>query len=371
MIRRALEYCAATLRGLIRTQPRQAIMTLLRNATFWGLLLLLSITSQLISSSVLGDGFRGLTLDAAHVVSKLPAPLVDIIVVIIDDRSFQGLFGSKSPYDRQAIRGLLADIQSGDPLLVGLGVELTRPVRFPEHIVWAWGSRSLLGEHPDATPFDGAVVGVPLLLRGRDGVIRRYSETVEIDGHRRATFVSALASQACARAPQRWSGCNNLSSSSERLIAYAPNPDHIARIPAWRLHQFAKSDAWKNSSPLKGKIVLVGGTYIETNDSLITPVGWQPSVYITAQALATELDGTVLREVGPLALFCVKIFAGALVAVLAATLTARASVVLHLVIVPVCAVIFAAAALSVNVWIDVAPVLMAGFVHQWYHDLAE
>jgi CHASE2 domain-containing sensor protein len=95
----------------------------------------------------------------------------------------------------------------------------------------------------------------------------------------------------------------------------------------------------------------------------------QSGVYINAQALASELQGYALREVSEGWLLAAKVLAGILMALVAAIMPSRVSVYLHVIIVPASALIAAFLAASINYWLDFVPVLMAGFIDQWYHDL--
>ena len=141
-------------------------------------------------------------------------------------------------------------------------------------------------------------------------------------------------------------------------------------MPAWRVLEMGEAGAWHKSQLLRGKIVLVGGTWHESRDEHVTPAGAQHGVYVQAQSVATALESSGLREPNHYVLILAKLVAGIIVGILAAMLSSRWSVFLHLIIVPVAAVGTAVIAVTANYWIDFVPVLMSGFIHQWFHDVS-
>ncbi len=68
------------------------------------------------------------------------------------------------------------------------------------------------------------------------------------------------------------------------------------RMYVHQLRQAAKSEAWSTNSPLKGKIVLLGGMYHAARDSYSTPHGPRYGVELIAQALATEFAVAAFRS---------------------------------------------------------------------------
>jgi len=217
--------------------------------------------------------------------------------------------------------------------------------------------------------FEGSLYGVALLHRGRDGVVRRYGKTTVLNGRPELTLVSAVMREACMRHPDRWDGCSE-QVEEPSLIRYARSVDAVARLPAWSVLEVGKTKHWQAGDLLRDKIVLIGGTWTEARDMHVTPMGDQPGVYVQVQSIATALDGGGLQEPGHFTLFLAKLVAGIVVGVLAAILSSRWSVFLHLVIVPGAALCAAAVAVTANYWIDFVPVLMSGFIHQWYHDMS-
>lgn len=365
--------------SIVVDQPLRAIATLLKSRGFWVLLLAMTAITQLIAESRLADGLRGAGLDTALSFGEASPALADIVIVEIDDVSFRRLFAGKLPLDRHVLAKLLQTVRAGRPALTVLDLELMEPLGLDplphrdapaSPVVWSAGTRRDSQGVSNLAAFAATSFGVPYLLQSRDGVYRRYSSTTWIDGRQHPTLIGAAVSQACALQPQRWRSCKNSRRPESALIRFAPKPEAIAHVPAWRVLEMAATPAWQAGSTVRNKIVVVGGTYQESRDSHPTPLRMQAGAYIMAQAMATELDAAGLREPGALILIVAKLAAGVLLAMLAATLSSRWSVYLHLLIVPTAAFATAAIAVTVDYWIDFVPVLMSGFIHQWHHDVS-
>ena len=365
----------------VRKHPLQHIRALLSSKQFWGILLTLTVLSQLLAQSRLADGLRGASLDTAARFGTAPSELSDIIVVEIDDETYQTQFDKQLPLNRERLSTLINHLQEAGAAVIGFDMESAGPlpVSGAANVVWAAGLRRTDRNTSNLHAFSGTHFGVARVLRGRDGIVRRYALSTEVDGQSYPTLTAQMARQACLRQPDRWPACTGAFVQSEielrahqdhALIRFAPNPQAIPHVPGAYILDVGASTGWRSSNFFRDKLVLIGGTWSESRDEHVTPMGVQFGVYVQAQSIATALGGGGLQEPAGYLLFGVKLIAGVLVGILAAVLSSRWSVFLHLIIVPVCAIAFAVAAVSVNYWIDFIPVLMSGFIHQWFHDVS-
>jgi len=366
----------------VRKHPLREIGALLRSRQFWAILFVLTGLSQLIAASRLADGLRGAGVDSAILFGEAPATLKDIVVVEIDDETYRTHFSKKVPLDPEKLSALVNSLQNAGAAVIGFDMEPERAlsVQGDANVVWAAGLRRDAHNRTSIEEFSGAVFGVPRVLRGRDGIVRRYALNTVVDGRAYLTLTAQIARQACAAPhPKHWEGCGKTFNRGERallsdettsLIRFAPDPKAITHVPASLVMDVEASGGWKTSEFFRGKIVLIGGTWMESRDEHITPLGAQYGVYVLAQSVATALAGGGLQEPAGYVLFLVKLLAGIFVGMLAAVLSSRWSVFLHLIIVPVAAVGFAAYAVTANYWVDFVPVLMSGFIHQWFHDVS-
>src|SRR5207247_6823178 len=72
----------------------------------------------------------------------------------------------------------------------------------------------------------------------------------------------------------------------------------------------SKQSYWKENSPLKDKIVLLGGFYHAARDEYVTPLGPMAGVLLIAQAIESDLTGGGIRLVTHAVGFFLEILAG-------------------------------------------------------------
>lgn len=158
--------------------------------------------------------------------------------------------------------------------------------------------------------------GLPLFPTDADGVIRRYQRVFLspglISGEGSAAYVDslpwAITREYCGHDVE----ANTDPAISTRLRAdlkrgeseltemiglnFAFDRYRIPRIRAGDLLRAAQQDYWDQRSPLRGAIVLVGGTYSAARDAYPTPVGNRYGVELLAHAIETDLTGGGIRE---------------------------------------------------------------------------
>jgi hypothetical protein len=112
------------------------------------------------------------------------------------------------------------------------------------------------------------------------GTIRRYERALPTDS-------GSMPSLACALAHAFGPRCGPVDAQA-RTIGFRRGLLVLTAADALRL---AARPAFAASGPLRGRIVLVGGTYRAARDQYHTPLGMMPGLHILAQVVETELDG--------------------------------------------------------------------------------
>jgi CHASE2 domain-containing sensor protein len=194
---------------------------------------------------------------------------------------------------------IVIDIDTSDPRFTQLTIDESRdstPERKP-HFVWNREVRSLPesvsergldpGEVLGGKPLDPArnSDGLAILLEdSEDHVTRRYQRMLP-------TTQGNLPSLPWAAVEKfRGSGHENHAGSTEDLvIAYSGDREgsHRVRLSAARTLEMASR--WPAASPIKDKIVLLGGSYLG-QDRHETPLGTLTGVEILANVIETETD---------------------------------------------------------------------------------
>jgi CHASE2 domain-containing sensor protein len=232
-----------------------------------------------------------------------------VAVVLIDRGDFASLFQEKSPLDPGTLHRVIGAIAAGKPKVIGVAIDTSAPEfkglqpapDWPP-IVWAqngvFSARDnryhldkVLGGQPTA-----ALSGLVALKLDEDGAIRRYPRLCETDQGLIASFPWAVAKEvAPAEAARREATQEGL------FIKFAGDSEgsHRLHFTASRILGLADGPGWQNSSPVKDKIVLLGGAY-DVADEHGTPLGWMLGVEVLAHAVETELGGGGLSPPNPI-----------------------------------------------------------------------
>jgi CHASE2 domain-containing sensor protein len=247
-----------------------------------------------------------------------------VVVVEINDLEYDTLFGGRSPLDAVVLQRLLTAIASGRPRLIGVDLDTSHPsfraLRAPggtAPVVWARAGETLcvcrardplckapvlarsksgsttLYRHCDdgeagelvALDFLGGqnrgAAGMAALLNDQDAVIRRYERWIATADGAMSSFpwtIARLADPALQRVPRA-------RSAGEFYIHYQPLRAD-ARFTAEEILSFARNPGY---DVLRGRVVVLGGTYSSGRDRYPTPLGELPGVEVHAHAVETEL----------------------------------------------------------------------------------
>jgi CHASE2 domain-containing sensor protein len=270
-----------------------------------------------------------ITSDTEMLLNRAPYES-QVALVTITDEDYRSLFGGISPLQPEKLEGLINAIAKGAPAVICVDVDTSSTTfrdRFKihnwrPHLVWEREIRHLpedaalahsgeiepldvLGGRKDLDPSRNST-GLPVLIEDtEDKVTRRYRRLIK-------TSVGDLPSLPWAVAKvyfqNRQEDLAKLPESSEDLlIRYIPDKQHSRRInfSASRVQQLASE--WPQASPLRNKIVVLGGSYGD-QDRHDTPIGRLTGSEVIANVIETELNGGGFNPPSELLLFALELF---------------------------------------------------------------
>ena len=244
------------------------------------------------------DSFEHAGLDAFNVLASPQEPSHLVLVGITDD-DYREYFADTSPLDPDVLATVIDAIATGQPRVIGIDIDTSSKVfqrlrvldRWPRLV---WGREGAVeGEQmvPDAVLGGGAVrptdgVGIAAVPQDSDGVVRRSVRMFQTSTGAVPAFASEVVRLACqaglgefckgaAASVEQSEEAVRLNFSGER---YTYSPLSIRYVL-----QASQSEAWRRDSPLKDKVVLLGGCYRAARDSYVTPVGAMAGLQIMAQ----------------------------------------------------------------------------------------
>jgi CHASE2 domain-containing sensor protein len=410
----SLKTTLQTLRILPR-EPRESLLRLMRQSV--PTIVVISLLS--LGMDYLGwfKGFETYALDSLLRI-KSPHDESNVFIVTIDDRDYHELFGDTSPVDPAPLRALLSAIEAAGPRVIGVDLDTSEPAFAAEDwpaAVWARDARPVCtasdGAADDESQCDAEEIvrlsacggklvekladghggqrieteplsGVVVFPQDFDGVVRRYrrqfkssqaeppSELAgEVDSLPWAIVQEyARATRAASREPCAECGrvekIQKSRNGHELVLNFAGDRYRFKRMPARVVLEAAQKDYWKEKSPLRGAIVLVGGTYRAARDAYVTPVGTRYGVELIAQAIESDLQGGGIREINWIMAVLLDFAAGAILIFLNWRFTGRGSVYVNLVAIVVLSL--AASFLAFNAvayWLNFTAVLLGIWIH--------
>lgn len=274
------------------------------------ILLAMSGTYILSRAGIL-HGLERLVLDAEAAAN--PKLSTDVAVVNITNSDYDKLFDGRSPLYPEKLHDIISaiavsqpaviavDIDTSHPQFQGLNVEKTWPPVVWERDISTHDSGTQGGIEPTdvlgaQSPRFNESSGMPALLDDpEDKVTRLYTRCVETKGGPGRSF--AYAAVAAYQGVPNSATCENgIKAPMQPLfIRYSLRPGSTVyeKDAAQVLGLSGKQEngqAIHNIPQFKGKIVLLGGTYLDC-DRHFTPIGSLPGVMVLANAIQTEING--------------------------------------------------------------------------------
>jgi adenylate cyclase len=285
------------------------------------------VAAVLVSAaSALGrlEGWQAGALDLLHRLQGRQVPQ-DVVLVAIDDAAFEGL-GRRVPISRRYLARVVRGLQKSGAAVVGIDITFTTPTASPDDAALAGAIREfsdnglsrvvLLGPlAPGAVPLGAAALGPavmlasPNVLPDHDGFIRQVALGVPGEGGRPLpTLALAVAARLAgldapslqdALAAERPLALPRLLENG--LVAPSGTPPVAVRSGTeWPINYVGPGGSFTTISSddvakigdaegeaaadniLRGRIVLVGGTFVEGRDTYYTPHGLMAGVEIHA-----------------------------------------------------------------------------------------
>jgi len=249
-------------------------------------------------------------MDARMRLTKAPGDS-SVAIVSIDDEDYQTLFHGQSPLDPIRLATLIGALAAGDPTVIVVDIDTSDP-RFkgftlgnpddgtPEkkpRFVWEREVRHLperAGENLEPLDVLGGksdldtatnTLGLALLIEDPDGVTRRYRRLIptrqgnlmSLPWAAAKTFLEVVKRDV----PQE--------STNDLVIAYSGDREGSHRVKLSAAKTLEMSKQWPAASPIRDKIVLLGGSYLD-QDRHETPLGRLTGVEILANVIETETE---------------------------------------------------------------------------------
>lgn len=309
----------------------------------------------------------------------------DVAVVKIDDEDYKTIFKGMRPLNPFKLEEIISAIALGQPKVIGVDID-TSPKQFRELSVQDWwppviwereaeSEPEFVDERPrlldvlgGQNPALNQNSGLPYLIEDSgDKVTRRYRRLIETSEGLVASFPWAVVSRLPAESKTR-----ALKASTQTYLINYGGEGKTARgftANASRVLELARGDGWRNDSPIKNRIVLLGGTYLE-QDKHHTPLGQMYGVDIMARVIETELQGGGYKSPGSLVIILMEAFDGIILLLILHTLgTRRGALLCVLLVIPALSLLCSFLAFDTLArWAFFAPVLVGVLVYELYQE---
>jgi CHASE2 domain-containing sensor protein len=353
---------------------------------------------------------RGFETTALDTWLRLLEPIKPqfVCVVTITEDDYRSIFGRKSPLDPKTVTSLIGAIADGKPSVIGVDIDTSdaewRSVigdvlplsRGQSPIVWEQEASEL--EEPLRTDkvLGGAEVipkplsGISGLFQDWDGVVRRSRRYFLITGgkggqkeivdsfpwaivkafYERFTQTSRLPSELRQAMQKEVHGGRKL--ERERLLNFSGDRYNFPTYSASFVLTAHQAEWWKDKSPFRGKVVLLGGSYRAGRDVYVTSLGTTTGVQLMAQVVESELQGGGITQFDK---FLMVIFDfAAWIALVAVYCFCRLSIALWISIAAIPLASLAGSLFAFSsfaYWMDFAPLILGVVIHQLYDHAQE
>ena len=317
-----------------------------------------------------------------------PMRIERTVLVDIDDDSYAQLFKSTSPLKAEAVDALLEQVTKANVPLVVVDID-TSDISFQalrhrkyhgRRIIWAQdvltkrqptklGKRQrldliaggVLGGSPDSSIESGLAV----MTLDRDGVVRGYPSKLEVTESAHSAnvvekvtlpWMAISAIEGTKKDPEDELARFNLMVDPETYDDLSAKEFFLKGDDA---REFAKS--WNEAAD--GKIVLVGGTYAEARDRVLTPIGYVDGVKVIGLAIESQLQKTAVHLPKHFLMFLADILCGIIFAAIAHAIS-KGRMVITTILMPILAWSFSFIVFQLfSLWVDFIPVLFGVYLH--------
>lgn len=315
-----------------------------------------------------------------------------LVAITDEDYADPKLFGKTSPLNPGKLRAVIEAISAGNPRVIGVDVDTSdsqgvRPASGEVPIVWWQGiSESEHGHERHTVPVLGneqpqpsaEALGVYAIPEESDGAARRYSRKIPVDHGQVDSLPWAVVKVYCRRVLDDPTAAVELKRKceqvlrSESLSKYQKPTLLTFSEPSHRQKRFisasdvlANSDAWKQE--IRGKIVMLGGTFAVARDSYRTPLGPRTGVELLCDAVETELQRRPVTPLNEVFMVILELTGGYLLTIWHFVSRNWGAFVLRVLAIPALALASSFLAFaSLAYWVNFVPVLTGVLAHEVY-----
>lgn len=278
------------------------------------IVLLAAVATHFLEKTSLFRRLENTNLDT-WLLARKPTVSDEVMVVVITEDDYKNLFRATSPLNQDLVQEIVRDIVDSGASVLGVDLDTSRwdPAKAAalkdKRIVWA---REASEEQTELYPVlggngEGVCYGLPAYVPDDDFVIRRYDPVLrDKSGHAFPSIAEKLA-RGCEEAHPAEP---EAAEEEAKLINFLGGRMSFDHLSAAAVRTLSKVDTWKQSNPLKGKIVILGGSYRAARDRFLTPAGPMDGVDILAHAVQSELADRKLREPGQAFFFILDVALG-------------------------------------------------------------
>ncbi len=269
----------------------------------------------------------------AYLASLKPRVSEDVVVVGVTEGDYSDLFGRRSPLDETLLVALLEGVAVARPAAVGVDLDTadwTAAQLSPELRAFVWARDADVDETGAVTKLHrllgresvDVLWGLPHLPRDPDGLIRRHQSTFTDPHHLYggATLPSlgaAIVERYCGVTRGACAGrlgpvetSHGTNHPSTVLMAFSGGRSRFRVISAQAVLAAKDQPWWRDSSPLRDRIVIVGGLYRAARDEYVTPLGPFHGVELQALSVEAELGRGAVAQVNHAMLLAIEVLAG-------------------------------------------------------------
>lgn len=290
------------------------------------------------------------TILDAQMRLDMPSEESQVVIVEITQDDFAGVFqGQTRPLKPDALRALIDAVAKGQPCIIAVDIDTHFP-QFKDFkvgedwppVIWAREIAEVpadVNEKPipldvlgGQNPAFNERSGIPLLIDDAGSkTTRRYVRLIDTTIGKQPSFAwavyRALQGRDCAgiTVPPLAETADPL------LIRYSRGGEGVGRtkLTASNVISFAEATGWGNNDLIKGKVVLIGGSYLG-DDRHDTPFGRMTGVEVVANVVETELRGGGINPPNYLTMGLLLLFDGVLLIALFQILPFRKALLLSL-----------------------------------------
>jgi CHASE2 domain-containing sensor protein len=307
-----------------------------------------------------------------------------VIIVTVADQEFATLFNNRNPLDQRRVKDILGAIADANPRLIVVDIDTSawterkvETVNPNVTIIWARDAIERGGQlellHFEGGDEKGTCSAVPVFSPDGDGIIRTYERYIK---DTRRQWQPSLARRATAVFQKGVAACQALDGpgvgeeqNREEFLSALCRFDRLSATAALKLH---RATQWQELNPLKGKIVILGGTFRAGRDRYATSLGMLDGVEVLAQSIESEISQQRPRAATKRVVFLVDVLLGLLFIIVVYFIRRPWMLMPLFILLPIIAILGSLVAFqTIGYYASVIPVLAGLFGHELLDHIRE